>query len=221
MTKNGQPKFNIGDQIVVLESGFVSEVVKIYQLGGEWYYQLKDLKNLYYEKNLQTLSEFEKQNQKSEKIHVQYKFHFGDVVRVQSYGQDLFIVIGFRAEIWRYQDSAWEDIIYELSRLSDGAWLEAPEEELIYITSGENALKLINAKKQARPKSLLSAPPKEIKEKKQALNIDTLLDMYNDYHYLYLNFGESSYKKKMNEILKKLEALTKNPFHKHDPKNKL
>ena len=194
MTKNGQPKFNIGDQIVVLESGFVSEVVKIYQLGGEWYYQLKDLKNLYYEKNLQTLSEFEKQNQKSEKIHVQYKFHFGDVVRVQSYGQDLFIVIGFRAEIWRYQDSAWEDIIYELSRLSDGAWLEAPEEELIYITSGENALKLINAKTSPTEIIIVSST-KGNKGKKQALNIDTLLDMYNDYHYLYLNFGESSYKK--------------------------
>jgi hypothetical protein len=217
MTNSGQPKYCIGDQIVISENGYVSEIVKIYQLGGEWYYQLKDRKNLYFEKNIMSLSEYEKFSHKSENIPIQYKFHFGDIVRVNGYGQDLFVIIGFRAEIWRYKDSAWEDVVYELSRINDGAWLEASEEELTYITSGENAKKLLAAKKQAGTKSkLLSAPQKELKGKKETADIDTLLDMYNDYKYLFLNFGESGYKKKMKEILKKLEALSNHPFQKWD-----
>lgn len=47
-------------------------------------------------------------------------------------------------------------------------------------------------------------------------NIDSLLDLYNDYQYLYLNFGESGYKKKMKEILKKLEALSKHRFQNNE-----
>ena len=47
------------------------------------------------------------------------------------------------------------------------------------------------------------------------MDIDTLLDMYNDYQYLYLNFGEAGYKKKMKEILKKLEALSNHSFRKN------
>ena len=47
--------------------------------------------------------------------------------------------MGFRTEIWRYKEDAWEDIIYELSRIGDGQWLEASEDELILVADAENA----------------------------------------------------------------------------------
>ena len=60
-------------------------------------------------------------------------------VQVYGYGSDLFKVVGFRTEIWRYKEDAWEDIIYELSRIGDGQWLEASEDELILVADAENA----------------------------------------------------------------------------------
>lgn len=217
MTKNGQPKYSIGDQIVIVENGIFSEIVKIYQLGGDWYYQLKDRKDLYYEKNLMLKSDYERLYNRKENVQINYKYRFGDIVRVWGYGQDLFVIIGFRAEIWRYKDSAWEDVIYELARVSDGAWLEATEEELTYITNEENAKRIIDSKKSSIKKApLLSPPTKQKKLNKDVVDVDMLLDMYNDFQYLYLNFGDSTYRRKMREIIKKLEALSNNPFQKKD-----
>jgi len=214
MSNNGQPKYKIGDQVVV-KDGSIAEVEKIYHLEGTYYYLLNNFDNLYKEKNLLSVKEYEKLLQKRENIHIEYKFSFGDIVRVRGYGQDLFIVLGFRAEIWRYKDSAWEDIIYELSRISDGQWLEAAEEELTYITNETNARKLIKTNKDIDSKKQLLLPQtKNSQIKKETSDIDELLDMYNDYQYLFRNFGEISYKKKMKEILKKLEAISQNPFHK-------
>ncbi|MCU9613617.1 hypothetical protein OEV98_08595 [Caldibacillus lycopersici] len=214
MSKHGQPKFNIGDRVVTKE-GTVTDVVKIYNLDGEWFYSLENHDDLYREKNLLYMQDYDKGVQKRENIHIEYKFHFGDIVRVRGYGQELFIIIGFRAEIWRYKDSAWEDIIYELSRVGDGQWLEAAEEELTYITNETNARKLLNAKKaQGSKGQLLISPPKTQSRKKEMTDVDELLDMYNDYQYLFRNFGELAYRRKMNEILKKLEALSQNPFKK-------
>lgn len=218
MSKHEQPKFCIGDRVVISHSGKSSEIMKIYQIGGEWFYQLKEHQDLYLEKNLQSLKEYKKSStQKQENIQIDYRFQFGDIVRVRGYGQDLFVIIGFRAEIWRYKDSAWEDFIYECSRLHDGAWIEAGEEELTYITNEENAKKLLTAKKQTNQrKPLLMSPQKTANRKQEMENIDSLLDLYNDYQYLYLNFGEMGYQKKMKEILKKLEALSNHRFHKKE-----
>ncbi|NCU17229.1 hypothetical protein [Pallidibacillus pasinlerensis] len=217
MTKNDQPKYSIGDQIVIVENGIFSEIVKIYQLGGDWYYQLKDRKDLYYEKNLMLKSDYDRLYNRKENVQINYKYRFGDIVRVWGYGQDLFVIIGFRAEIWRYKDSAWEDVIYELARVSDGAWLEATEEELTYITNEENAKRIIDSKKSSIKKApLLNPPTKQKKVNKDVVDVDMLLDMYNDFQYLYLNFGDSTYRRKMREIIKKLEALSNNPFQKKD-----
>ncbi|WP_062356647.1 hypothetical protein [Bacillus kwashiorkori] len=213
MTKNQKPKFKIGDNVVITKVGNKGNVKKIVYIEGDWYYKLAEHDHLFAESSLQLKHHHEAKAHLTENIHVEYKYHFGDIVRVKGYGQQLFTVIGFRVEIWRYRESAWDDIIYELSRISDGQWLEASEEELTYITSGENALKLINSKKQTSAKPLLLSPPKSSAKTKETADIDTLLDMYNDYYFLYQNFEEANYKKKMNEILKKLEALSKNPFN--------
>lgn len=219
MSKHEQPKFHIGDRVAIDQNGLVSEIKKIYQIGGEWFYQVKDSHDLYFEKNLLAWKDHKKNIilQKQENVQIEYRFQFGDIVRVNGYGQDLFVIIGFRAEIWRYKDSAWEDFIYECSRLYDGAWVEAGEDELTYITNEENAKKLLNAKKQQGKKSPLLIASQKMQNRKQDMeNIDSLLDLYNDYQYLYLNFGESGYQKKMKEILKKLEAMSKHRFQNNE-----
>lgn len=215
MTKRGQPKFTLGDTVVIAKDGITSTINKIVNHDGNWYYSLENNENLYAECNLLFQKEYEKSFQKRENINIEYKYHFGDIVRVKGYGQELFVIIGFRAEIWRYKESSWEDIIYELSRITDGQWLEAAEEELTYITNEDNAKKLINAKKQTAAKNqLLISPQKTQSRTKEISDIDSLLDMYNDYLFLYQNFGEAGYKKKMREILRKLEAIAQNPFRK-------
>lgn len=214
MSKKGQPKYNIGDSVFIIKEGMASKIRKILQFNGEWYYLLDNQRNLFAEENLHHELDL-KHKQKHENIHIEYKFHFGDIVRVKGYGQELFVIIGFRAEIWRYKESSWEDIIYELSRLTDGGWLEATEEELTYITNEENARRFYDTKTKANTKNqLYISPPKTNNRQKEMVDIDELLDMYNDYQYLYQNFGENGYKKKMKEILKKLEAISRNPFKK-------
>ncbi len=63
----------------------------------------------------------------------------GDLVKWMDMNRIIFKIIGYRTEIWRYKENAWEDVIYELSRISDGEWLEAHEEELTLIADAKRA----------------------------------------------------------------------------------
>jgi len=211
---NEKPRYSVGDVVVLERDGTITIIQKIFQVDGEWYYKLKDYQDLISERSLAIKPKLEVAKMR-ENVNIEYKFQFGDIVRVKGYGQDLFMVIGFRAEIWRYKESAWEDLIYELAKINDGQWLEASEDELTYITNEENAKKLMAMKKDPIDKNPLPlSSPKPQSRQKEIVDIDQLLDMYNDYQYLYLNFGEASYRKKMKEILKKLEAMSQNPFKK-------
>ncbi len=69
---------------------------------------------------------------KLEWIELNYNFTFGDLVQVTGYDKDVFRIVGFRTEVWRYKNDAWEDTIYELSRITDGEWLEADESDLTH-----------------------------------------------------------------------------------------
>jgi hypothetical protein len=215
MGEERKPKYSIGERVYIEKEGRVAAVCARYLINNQWYYALESRNDLYSEKGLSKPGKDSGQGEIRENLVIEYKFQFGDIVKVKGYGQDLFTVIGFRAEIWRYQDSAWEDIIYELSRLRDGQWLEASEEEITFITNEERGKKFFLKK----DKGYDSGAPFRIgakkgeKTKKETADIDELLDIYNDYYYLYLNFGEASYKKKMNEIMKKLKALANHPFN--------
>ena len=160
--------------------------------------------------------------QEQEQINIEYKFFFGDLVQVIGFADEYFKVIGFRTEIWRYKENAWEDVLYELSRLSDGEWLEAHEDELLLVADAESAdiyfqklglvypaknkavtkeTQLQNAVRRAEWKML-----QEQKEKKEF--IDHLLDVYNDYQALYNVFEDEEYKKVMLITLLKLKGIT-------------
>src|SRR5213595_3906280 len=139
MEKRKKPKFKIGDTVVIAMYGTVGKITDVKWLDGKYLYEVNNSEGLYVESGLQLLSEYKGKIVEQEQIDIEYKFFFGDLVQVSGYGSDLFKVVGFRTEIWRYKEDAWEDVVYELSRVRDGEWLEASEEELTLVADAESA----------------------------------------------------------------------------------
>lgn len=225
MSKKKKPKYKIGDTVVVTLYGTVGKVTNLKWLDGMYVYEINKGDGLYMESSLQMLSEYEGEPMEKEEIDIEYKYFIGDLVQVKGYGADLFKVVGFRTEIWRYKEDAWEDVIYELARISDGEWLEVNEDELTLIADAESAdtfiqklglLYSIDKKKKTlelpEPKNVYRKAEKEILNEKKQTNemIDALLDLYNDYRLLYEMFHDEDYIKVMKMILKKLQQLKAN-----------
>ncbi|WML60074.1 hypothetical protein [Neobacillus sp. PS2-9] len=225
MAKRRKPKYKIGDTVVITIYGTVGRVTDVKWLDGKYVYEVNKSDGLFLESALQMLSEYDGSVVEQEQIDIEYKFFFGDLVQVSGYGADLFKVVGFRTEIWRYKEDAWEDVIYELSRVSDGEWLEAGEEELTLVADAESAdtfiqklglLYLVNKQDQAVKNTNLKnlirkAEFEEIERKKEKKElIDNLLDIFNDYRILYELFHDQEYYQVMRVILRKLESLVNN-----------
>jgi len=226
MGERKKAKYNIGDTVVITVYGTVGKITNVKWLDGMYVYEVNKSEGLYMETSLQLLSEFEGEAIEKEHIDIEYKFFFGDLVKVKGFSSDFFKIIGFRTEIWRYKENAWEDVIYELSRVSDGEWLEAGEEELTLVADAESADTFIN--KQGllyllNNKETLPEPLKEkgltfrkaerellmgMKKKKQL--IDGLLDLYNDYRILYEMFQDDEYKQIMRVVIRNLKHITNN-----------
>jgi hypothetical protein len=230
MTKRKKPKYKIGDTVVITIYGTVGRVTDVKWLDGDYVYEVNKGHGLFNESALELLSEYDGKVLEQEQIDIEYKFFIGDLVQVSGYGAELFKVIGFRTEIWRYKEDAWEDVIYELSRVSDGEWLEVGEEELTLVADAESAdtfiqklglLYLVN-KQDKTPKSpniqnmVRKAEFEEISRKKEKKElIDNLLDIFNDYRILYELFHDQEYYQVMRVILKKLESLVNNDGKSH------
>ncbi|MCP3738900.1 hypothetical protein [Rossellomorea sp. BNER] len=204
--KKNNPKFRIGDTVVVTIYGTVGKITNIKQLDGEYLYEVNESEGLFKEYCLVLLEDYEGHIFEQEQIDIEYHFLFGDLVKVKGYEQDLFKVVGFRTEIWRYKDDAWEDVIYELMRISDGEWLEADEDELTLIADSEQADAYIQkygfvfATPKPKGQNLLSSPIKH-----KGSWVDRQLDLYNDYKTLHRMFKDTKYKKKMQTILEQLK----------------
>ncbi|MCA1027266.1 hypothetical protein LCM23_14290 [Cytobacillus kochii] len=223
MVNRKKPKYEVGDTVVITIYGTVGKVTDVKWLDGMYVYEVNKSDGLYLESSLQPLSEFEGDVSDKEHVDIEYQYFFGDLVQVKGYGTEIFKVVGFRTEIWRYKEDAWEDVIYELSRISDGEWLEAGEEELSLLSDAEQAdefieklgmLFLINQQAMNEIKNSEDVCYQDVEsglmdctnEEKQI--IDGLLDIYNDYSFLYNFFHDEEYKKAMKIILKKLETIT-------------
>lgn len=226
MSKQKKPKFNVGDTVVITINGTVGKITDIQFIGGQYVYKINKSKGYFLEDSLQMFSQINENIIEKEHVNINYKFFIGDIVKVDGYHSDLFKVIGFRTEIWRYKNDAWEDIIYELSRLKDGEWLEANEHELTFIIDELQANSLIekmgvidmnNIDKQILQLSDGADDPKQksLNKKDRKKIIDDLLDKYNDYRYLYEMFADKKYDQQMKRIYQKLKNLTD-----HDEKNK-
>ncbi|MCD4838824.1 hypothetical protein LRS37_08035 [Neobacillus sedimentimangrovi] len=224
MAKRKKPKYQIGDTVVITIYGTVGRVTDVKWLDGDYLYEVNRSHGLFIESALQLFSEYDGKIMEHEHIDIEYKFFIGDLVQVSGYGADLFKVIGFRTEIWRYKEDAWEDVIYELSRISDGQWLEVGEEEMTLVADAESAdtfiqklglLYLVDQEKSTKTPALQNkvrkAEYEEINRKKEKKElIDHLLDIYNDYRILYELFSDQEYYHVMRVVLKKLKSLVSN-----------
>ncbi|SFC76818.1 hypothetical protein SAMN05443252_10659 [Bacillus sp. OV322] len=221
MGKRKQPKFKKGDTVVIIMYGTVGNITDIKYLDGNYVYEVNYSEGLYIESTLQHIFEYKGEvHYEKEQVDIDYKFIFGDLVQVDGYDRDYFKVIGFRTEIWRYKENAWEDVIYELSRVSDGEWLEAHEEELTLIADAKEAdgiiekLGLLHSIAKKPVKVDLNKTKKDSRASEQeTLNtkseklafIDGLLDLYNDYQLLYDMFGDEDFKQIMNIAMIKVQ----------------
>lgn len=225
MKERKKSKFKIGETVVITIYGTVGKITDVKWLDGMHVYVINGNDGLFMESSLQYLSEYEGSILEKEQIDIEYRYFFGDIVQVKGYSSDLFRVVGFRTEIWRYKEDAWEDVIYELSRVSDGEWLEAGEEELTLIADAENAdtfiqklglLYLVNQKQkpielQEPANSPRRAEKQLLREKKEQRQlVDGLLDIYNDYSILYSMFRDEEYRQIMKIILRKLQLIVNN-----------
>lgn len=226
MAKRKKPKYTIGDKVVIIAYGIVGEITDIKWIDGKYIYEINTNEGLFIEERLQLLSEYEGNAVEKEHIDIEYQFFFGDIVQVKGYGTDLFKVVGFRTEIWRYQEDSWEDVIYELSRITDAEWLEAAEDELTLVAEAEHAdtfienlgyLYMMDKEKSTlklpepkpSPKVDLNVNEKGIEQKQKEM-IDNLLDVYNDYQLLAEMFQDPEYVKIKKGILRKLKRLLNN-----------
>lgn len=216
MGEKGKPKFKIGDTVILSLNGNVGKITDIQFVGGQYVYKINKSKGYFLEGSIQPFPQVEDQYVEKEHLDINYQFYIGDIVKVSGY-DDLFKVVGCRTEIWRYKNDAWEDVIYELSRLSNGEWLEASEEEMTFIISEEQAEVMTKKKGTVNMNEIFNKPPLKlpgIKEDKKLRQlgeqqiIDDLLDQFNDYRVLYEFFRDKNYQNKMKDIMRRLKILT-------------
>lgn len=225
MEEKKKPKYKVGDTVVITMYGTVGKITAVKWLDGTYVYEINNSQGLFTEESLDLLTNVDHHETpvETEEVHIEYRFFIGDLVQVYGYGSDLFKVVGFRTEIWRYKEDAWEDIIYELSRIGDGQWLEASEDELILVADAENAnaflqklglLSLVYKKhdlhrQKPEPRYSFRARERQILQEKEEFNrmVDGLLDIYNDYRILYEMFGDNEYKKIMEVVMTKLKSI--------------
>ncbi|WP_428908408.1 hypothetical protein [Niallia sp. Krafla_26] len=222
MGRRRKSKFQVGDTVVITIYGTVGKVTKVQWLDGTYVYEINRSEELYKEEGLKLLSEFEGEILEKEHIDIEYKFLIGDIVQVKGHKNDFFKIIGFRTEIWRYKESSWEDIVYELARIGDGEWMEASEADLILLADVDHAeafmqklgllylIKNHGQELKELPLSLDKKDPIAHEEQKQQERINRLLDIYNDYRFLYEWFKDEEYVQVMNAVILELKKLTEN-----------
>ena len=124
-------------------------------------------------------------------------------------------------------EDGWEDIIYELTRLKDGEWLETEEEDLTLVLRtyemdqfvhqllfvhyvGEAGQELDEPISEKVFLPFAGDPEEQEHERNMAVAVvDELLDIYNDYKVLYEMFQDAEYKEMMEFVLSSLKEYFK------------
>ncbi|TKI92807.1 hypothetical protein FC695_30935, partial [Bacillus cereus] len=112
MARKKQPKYNVGDIVVITLYGTVGKITNMKVLDGVYVYEVNNHDGFYVEQTLQHVTEQDMKKGDTEWIELNYNFTFGDLVQVTGYDKDVFRIVGFRTEVWRYKNDAWEDTIY-------------------------------------------------------------------------------------------------------------
>jgi hypothetical protein len=202
-----RPKFSVGDIVVNTLYGTVGTITDIQQIDDTFLYEINHSRSLFMEHMLVLLSDFDGDLWITEEIEVELPFFLGEIVRVRDYGDHLFKVVGVRTEIYRYHGEGWEETIYELQRLIDGWEIEVHMEDMIPLADDEETSIILIQD------IVLSAPMKtyallsSAEEAAKLPSIDELLDMYNDYKFLYEWFRDEQYKQMMETVVKRLQMM--------------
>ncbi|MGR5961788.1 hypothetical protein ACT7DN_08245 [Bacillus paranthracis] len=217
MARKKQPKYNVGDIVVITLYGTVGKITNMKVLDGVYVYEVNNHDGFYVEQTLRHVTEQDMKKGETEWIELNYNFTFGDLVQVTGYDKDVFRIVGFRTEVWRYKNDAWEDTIYELSRITDGEWLEADESDLTLLANAQTANAILKKMKQDKAgmnkldlgklKSINNSKKVSVKTNRQEI-IDGLLDIYNDYQLLFDTFKDEEYKIVMDVVHNYLVKLT-------------
>ncbi|MEC3459025.1 hypothetical protein [Bacillus thuringiensis] len=217
MARKKQPKYNVGDIVVITLYGTVGKITNMKVLDGVYVYEVNNHDGFFVEQTLQHVTEQDRKKGDTEWIELNYNFTFGDLVQVTGYDKDVFRIVGFRTEVWRYKNDAWEDTIYELSRITDGEWLEADESDLTLLANAQTANAILKKLKQDKAgmnkldlgklKSINNSKKVSVKTNRQEI-IDGLLDIYNDYQLLFDTFKDEEYKIVMDVVHNYLVKLT-------------
>jgi len=213
-----KPKFKIGDIVVIIMYGTVGTITKLHLVDQQFAYEVNHGDMLYYENALQLFSEYDGTVIETEKISIDVLYQIGDIVLVKGYGSSLFKIVGVRTEVWRYADDGWEELTYELTRMSDGEWLEATEDEMSLMISNQEAeefrqevhLHHTITDESRYYASLIhqyiglerSSDTGSADDLRRL--IDEMLDIYNDYKTLYNLFKDQEYLDMMNLVIKSL-----------------
>lgn len=108
MARKKQPKYNVGDIVVITLYGTVGKITNMKILDGVYVYEVNNHDGFYVEQTLQHVSEQDMKKGETEWIELNYHFTFGDLVQVTGYDKDVFRIVGFRTEVWRYKNDAWK-----------------------------------------------------------------------------------------------------------------
>lgn len=217
------PKYKVGDIVVIIMYSTVGTVTNVHQIDQHYLYEVNHSEILYFENAIQLYADYTGKVIDSEKIEIEFQYHIGDIVQVKGYEAELFKVVGYRTEIWRYTEDGWEDVIYELMRINDGEWLEASEEELAFVMGKKEAgtfvqqlslMHIVSPENKSMDQLLakeklqkLEPPVRKAKRTKNDI-VNELLDIYNDYRSLYEMFGDPEYKEMMDFIIDSLLKYT-------------
>lgn len=110
-----------------------------------------------------------------------FKFRLNDKVLFKEQQGHVYRIVGYRLEKSFYPQESWTTIVYELYREFDGLMTDAEEDELISVHDTEKKVK--------------------------SIDINVLLDMYNDYKFLAGYFQDITYDRKRLEVLEKMRKI--------------
>jgi hypothetical protein len=210
-----QPMFQKGDKVIYLyldgEGKIQPEICTIDAIIlGDYiiFYELQELAEVVMESELVPLDEAEDLDQdtddvEEETIVFEQNYNYGDLVYVEGYDEQVYKVEGIIIEIYRYQNEEWTEVSYELEK--DGMCIYAYDEDMSLVRVEQS-----NGKEPLQPQSNLSGRDISPQEKKESLQIqiNQLLDDYNDYQTLYHLFKDEEYQELVESVLEELKALS-------------
>ena len=136
---------------------------------------------------------------------------FGDLVRVDGYGNTPFYIDGWQTTTYYEPDEEWTDTMYDLTNAFTGEYQIAFAEDIKRICgAGEAEEYLKNIVKMKVVGEMFGSVNRKQKEpskndlyiaqKKKEAEIDSLLDEFNDYRSLADAFGDEEYSEKVEQL---------------------